>query len=130
MRLKEITDRDTAVLVLEGEIDLHYSPALRSLLQSKIKNHCPALILDLSDVIYIDSSGLAVIMEYMRDAATRGTVFCLAGLNKTIKTIFEIVGLDKTVPIFRSTRAAAAAVRANRVQPPAGLFNRSETDGE
>ncbi len=60
MRLNELVEDGDHVFCLQGEIDLHYSPVLRSLCQSKIKARCPVLILDLSGVDYIDSTGLAV----------------------------------------------------------------------
>ena len=95
MRLNELVEDGGHVFYLQGEIDLHYSPVLRSLCQSKIKARCPVLILDLSEVDYIDSTGLAVVMEYFRDTAEYGGILCLTGLNEKLKTIFEIVGLDR-----------------------------------
>ena len=126
MRLKESSDGGFDVFTLEGEIDLHYAPALRSLLQSKIKSRCGALILDLSRVTFIDSSGLAAIVEYFRDAADHTGVLCLTGLNETLRTIFEIVRLDTVVPIFRTREDAVAALCEGRIQPPASaMFDRS-----
>jgi anti-sigma B factor antagonist len=126
MRLNELVEEGGVVFCLQGEIDLHYSPVLRSLCQSKIKARCPVLILDLSAVDYIDSTGLAAVMEYFRDTAEYGGILCLTGLNEKLKTIFEIVGLDKTIPIFASTAAAKVALKEGRV-PSArdALSNRS-----
>ena len=78
MRLRELVEDGIEIFALQGEIDLHYAPVLRSLLQNKIKARCPSLILDLSAVDYIDSTGLATIIEYFRDAAEYGGVLCLA----------------------------------------------------
>jgi anti-sigma B factor antagonist len=126
MRLNELVEDGGHVFYLQGEIDLHYSPVLRSLCQSKIKARCPVLILDLSGVDYIDSTGLAVVMEYFRDTAEYGGILCLTALNEKLKTIFEIVGLDKTIPIFASTAAARVALKEGNV-PSArdALSNRS-----
>jgi anti-sigma B factor antagonist len=126
MRLNELVEEGGVVFCLQGEIDLHYSPVLRSLFQSKIKARCPVLILDLSAVDYIDSTGLAAVMEYFRDTAEYEGILCLTGLNEKLKTIFEIVGLDKTIPIFASTAAAKAALKEGSV-PSArdALSNRS-----
>src|SRR5438876_12403112 len=99
MRLNELVEDGVDVLSLQGEIDLHYSPVLRSLFQCKVKARSSSLILDLKDVDYIDSTGLAAIMEYFRDAGEYGGVLCLVGLNEKLRTIFEIVGLDKAIPI-------------------------------
>ena len=82
MRLKESVEEGIAILGMEGEIDLHYAPVLRTLLQGKVKERCPALVLDLARVTFIDSAGLAAIVEYFRDASRYEGVLCLAGLNE------------------------------------------------
>ena len=115
MRLNEVVEDGGAVFYLQGEIDLHYSPVLRSLFQSKIKARCPVLILDLSGVDFIDSTGLAAVIEYFRDAAEYEGILCLTGLNETLKAIFEVVMLDKAIPIFASTPAAKIALKEGRV---------------
>jgi len=126
MQLKESVEEGVDLLTLAGEIDMHYAPVLRTLLQGKAQSHCPAVILDLRAVSFIDSAGLAAIIEYFRDAATHDGVICLAGLNETLMTVYEIVRLDKVIPIFASAAAAREALRQGSVQPPARtLFDRS-----
>ena len=126
MRLKEIVDDGVDVFLLEGEIDLHYAPVLRTLLQSKVNANCRALVMDLSGVTFIDSSGLAAIIEYFRDSGDCDGVLCLAGLNDTLHTVFEIVRLDKVIPIFATRAEAIAALKAGTVAPPeAAIFDRS-----
>ena len=68
MRLKERHEDGVTIFALSGAIDLHYVPTLRSLFQSKLKERCPALIVDLSALDFIDSTGLATLIEYHRDA--------------------------------------------------------------
>jgi anti-anti-sigma regulatory factor len=77
-------------------------------LQMKAARRCPALILDLSGVSYIDSTGLALIIEYLRDAEAFGGYFVLAGLTDPVRHIFDIVQLNKAVPIFRDLDEAKA----------------------
>jgi anti-sigma B factor antagonist len=126
MRLKEQVEDGIDVFQLEGEIDLHYAPVLRSLLQSKVHARCRALVLDLKGVSFIDSSGLAAVIEYFRDSGECGGVLCLSGLNDTLKTIFEIVRLDKVIPIFASRADAIAALKSGSVMPPTpAIFDRS-----
>ena len=126
MRLKESVEEGVDLFTLGGEIDMHYAPVLRTLLQGKVESRCPALILDLQSVSFIDSAGLAAIIEYFRDAAAYDGVLCLAGLNDTLMTVFEIVRLDKVIPIFKSVSAACAALQEGTVHPPAAaLFART-----
>jgi anti-sigma B factor antagonist len=126
MRLKESVEDGIDVFALQGEIDLHYAPVLRSLMQSKIKAQTRALVLDLIGVDYIDSSGLATIIEYFRDASKHAGILCLVGMNATLKTTFEIVRLDKAIPSFDTTAEAIDALKRGAVlPPPTAFFNRS-----
>src|SRR5437773_10326736 len=83
------------VLPLEGEIDLHVSPNVTASLRMMIEKKPKQLIVDLSRVTYIDSSGLAALIEGMQNVDEYGGKFALAGLQDTIRTIFEIARLDQ-----------------------------------
>jgi anti-sigma B factor antagonist len=118
VRLKELQEEGVDVFALEGEIDLHFSPVLRGMFQSKLKAHCPALILDFSNVAFIDSRGIAAIIEYFRDCAAYGGRVALAALNPDVKPIIDTVRLETVMPIFASVREAVAALK-NTLQPKA-----------
>src|SRR5256885_12991624 len=102
MQWSEAQDGQAAILRLSGEIDLQYAPALRKILREKIAAHCPALIIDLSGVEYIDSSGLATFVEYFRDARAFGGTLALAALSNRVNTIFELVRLNELLPVFKT----------------------------
>lgn len=112
MHLHESVDDGIHVFHLRGEIDLHYAPVLRSLLSARVKAHCAALVLDMREVEFIDSTGLAVLIQYHRDCTKYGGKFCLAGLRGHVQHVLEIVRLDKMVPIFVEVDEAKAAIRA------------------
>ncbi|HEY0368311.1 MAG TPA: STAS domain-containing protein [Chthoniobacterales bacterium] len=97
------------VLPLEGEIDLHVSPRIASSLTAMVNQKPPQLVVDLSQVSYIDSSGLAVLIEAMQNVAAYGGKFALAGLQETVRPIFEIARLDQVFRIFPDVDAALAA---------------------
>jgi len=126
MRLKESVEDEASILAMEGEIDLHYAPVLRALLQGKVREQCPALVVDLTNVDFIDSAGLAAIVEYFRDASRYDGVLCLTGMNENLRTVFEIVRLDRVIPVFATNAEAIAALREGNVRPPReALFSRS-----
>jgi len=112
MHLHECVEDGVHILAFKGAIDMYYAPVLRSLLQAKTKALCPALILDMKEVEFIDSTGLAVIIEYFRDAASFGGVFCLAALQESVRTTFEICRLNKALPIFASRSEAKAGMKS------------------
>lgn len=97
------------VLPLEGEIDLHVSPRIASSLASMISTKPKQFVIDLSKVSYIDSSGLAVLIEGMQNVTAYGGKFALAGLQETVRPIFEIARLDQVFRIFPDVDSALAA---------------------
>jgi anti-sigma B factor antagonist len=97
------------VLPLEGEIDLHVSPQVGASLAAMIKEKPAKLVVDLSKVSYIDSSGLAVLIEAMQNVGAYGGIFALSGLQDGVRPIFEIARLDQVFRIFPTTAAALAA---------------------
>src|SRR6185437_15564614 len=117
MRLKESQEDGVTIFALAGAIDLHYVPTLRSLFQSRLHERCPALIVDLSGVDFIDSTGLATLIEYHRDAGAHGGIFCLAGINTNLKAIFDVVQFEKVLAIFPGVAEARAAIKSGRVRP-------------
>jgi len=73
------------------------------------KEKPPRLVVDLSAVSYIDSSGLAVLIEAMQNVEAYGGKFYLAGLQENVRPIFEIARLDQVFIIFPHVDAALAA---------------------
>ncbi len=98
------------VLPLEGEIDLHVSPRVSAALGAMIDAKPPRLVVDLAKVTYIDSSGLAVLIEGMQNVEAYGGKFILAGIQENVKPIFEIARLDQVFIIFPHVDAALAAI--------------------
>jgi len=76
------------------DIDMSRSPALRSVIKSELKPGCERLIIDLSGVQYMDSSGLATLVEAMRIAKTQSVTLHLASMTAKVRAIFEIARLD------------------------------------
>src|SRR5205814_10352681 len=98
------------VLPLEGEIDLHVSPRISAALAAMIEKKPTRLVVDLSAVTYIDSSGLAVLIEGMQNVDAYGGKFILVGLQENVKPIFEIARLDRVLIIFPDVDTALAAM--------------------
>lgn len=99
----------TEILALEGEIDLHRSPEIKDLLQPFIQRKMPRILLDLSGVTYMDSSGLAVFIEALQHVLGYGGKLGLFGLQESVRSIFEIARLDQVFEIYRDKATALAA---------------------
>ena len=119
MRLIRDTQERVRVLALAGEIDLHFAPVFRSLLEPPIKLASEALVLDLSEVTFIDSTGIAVIIEHLRNATRHSKIFCIGGMSDGVKQIFDIIRLEKAMPVFETKEAALEAFAHGRIKEPA-----------
>src|SRR5438046_10471168 len=97
------------VLPLEGEIDLHVSPNVSASINMMIEKKPKQLVVDLSSVTYIDSAGLAAFIQAMQKVEAYGGKFALAGLQETVRSIFEISRLDQVFQIFPDVDAALVA---------------------
>ena len=97
------------VLPLEGQIDLNVSAKVADSLAQLIKDKPARLVVDLSGVNYIDSSGLAVLINGMRDMEDYGGIFILAGVQEEVRPILESARLENFFLIFPSVDEALAA---------------------
>lgn len=97
------------MLPLEGEIDLHVSLNIATSLGAMTKKKPKQLIVDLSKVTYIDSSGIAVLIEGMQNVEAYGGKFALVGLQENVRPIFEIARLDQVFRIFPDVEGALSA---------------------
>lgn len=100
----------TGILALEGEIDLHRSPQVKESLEPFISQKVPRILLDFSAVTYVDSSGLATMIETLQRIQSYGGKFALFGLRESVRAIFEIARLDQIFNIFPDEATAVAAV--------------------
>jgi anti-sigma B factor antagonist len=97
------------VLPLDGEIDLHVSPSVAESLRAMVEKKPQRLVVDLTHVIYLDSSGLAVLIEGMQSVHEYGGKFALAGVQENVRPIFEIAKLDQVFDMFPDVDSALAA---------------------
>ena len=86
-------------LPLEGEIDLHRSPRVERSLASMIKKRPNRIIVDLSGVTFIDSSGMAVLIRALQNVKEYGGKLSLSGMNDNLRLIFETARLDQVFVI-------------------------------
>ena len=106
-----INDPEPNVLVMRGEIDLHESPFIRERLGRMLAFKPPRFFVDLTDVTYIDSSGLATLIEGMQRIHAYGGKLALFGIRQNVINIFQIARLDQVFRIFPDRKAADEALR-------------------
>ena len=97
------------VLAIEGDIDLHISPAITEALNAMIKKKPERIVIDLSRATYIDSAGVAALMLAKQEVEAYGGKFFLSGVQEIIRLILETSRLDRIFWIFPDVDAALAA---------------------
>jgi anti-sigma B factor antagonist len=93
----------------EGAIDLHVAPELRASLREMIDKKPKRLVVDLSKVPYVDSSGLAVLIGAMQSLELDGGLFMLASPQEAVRTILESARLDQYFLLFPTVDAALSS---------------------
>ena len=96
------------VVELDGEIDLERAPKVRKTLLDCVARGSDVLV-DLSRVTYIDSSGIASLVEALQNAGKGGTGFGLVAVSPEALRVFELARLDKVFAIHPDIDAALAA---------------------
>ena len=94
---------------LEGEIDLHVSPEVAESLRTMIEKKPRRVVVDLAKVTYLDSSGLAVLIEGMQNVQEYGGNFALANVQESVQHIFDLARLDQVFQIFPDVDSALSS---------------------
>ncbi len=97
------------VFAPEGALDLHVAPETRAALRTLIDQKPKRLVVDLSRVAYVDSSGLAVLIGAMQSLEHEGGIFMLAGAREAVRLILESARLDQYFLMFPTVDEALAA---------------------
>jgi anti-anti-sigma factor len=107
----EITEQGGVKVVhLHGPIDVSRAMELRDLLGAQIDSAAARVLLDLSDVTLIDSSGIGILVTAHRRADGQGARFALAGATGTVARVFEMTRTNKLLAIHGTVEEGVAAL--------------------
>ncbi len=109
--LRRLNDNVT-VIDLEGDFDLYSSPKAREVLLQLAKDKVPAVVVNLSKVGYMDSSGIATLIEALRALNKYGGRMVLSGLNRKTMEVIKLARLEKIFEIQESEDQAIAAIKS------------------
>jgi len=85
---------DQAVVVARGDIDLDTAPVLLDQLRATVALGVTGVTVDMSDVMFLDSSGVHALLSARSAAAERGVVFRLESVPRQARTVLELCGLS------------------------------------
>ncbi|HEY7048628.1 MAG TPA: STAS domain-containing protein [Jatrophihabitantaceae bacterium] len=110
LSLERTTVSGRTVLVVAGEVDVYSAPTLRDRLADLIESGDPTVIVDLSGVGFLDSTGLGALVASLKLAEERGGQLPLVCPDDRILRLFRITGLDSVFAIHASAESAAEAL--------------------
>jgi anti-sigma B factor antagonist len=105
-------DERTSVISLEGEVDVYTAPQLKQQIIDMLDNNITNIIVDITNVEYLDSTALGVLIGGLKRLRERDGVLDLICPNPRIRRIFEITGLDKIFDIYSTRDDALSKDRA------------------
>jgi anti-sigma B factor antagonist len=100
---------ETTILRPQGDIDLSRAPSLRHRIGEVQRSKPPRLVIDLGEVPYMDSSGVATLVEAMQIARRDGSTLVLCAMQEKVRSIFEIARLDMVFTIVPGIQDAIGA---------------------
>jgi anti-sigma B factor antagonist len=106
MKMTQTKLNDVLVCVMEGEININTAVQLRKDFEEIIKNNDKKVLMDFSAVSYVDSSGLATLIEMLQRLKKTGGKLRLCNMDQKVKNIFEVTKLYKFFEIFETQEGA------------------------
>ncbi len=98
-----------AIVTIAGELDLATAPRVRAALASEVLEQAEAVVIDLTDVTFMDSSGLAELLNFERDMSTRRRRLAIACPEGTARLLLDVTGVAEQLALYPSRADAEAA---------------------
>lgn len=101
---------DVPVVAVSGEVDVYSAPTLKAKLSEQLQAGATTLVVDLSEVAFLDSTGLGALVEARAAAAEAGGALPIVCTQERILKLFTITGLDGVFAIHPSVDEAIAGL--------------------
>jgi anti-sigma B factor antagonist len=108
-----------SLLDCSGDVDLYSSTRLREALLAELQSGIPSVLINMAEVTYIDSSGIATLVEGLQLSRQTKTRFGLFALRHNARSVLELARLHKVFNIFANEQEALEKI--GTVQPFGGL---------
>lgn len=102
MQIATTPGSDRYLITVSGEVDLATSPDLDTAVIAAIDSGISSVVIDLTDVSFMDSSGLGVIVRALKRCREAENDLDLVITNERVLKVFGITGLDQVIPIHAS----------------------------
>jgi anti-sigma B factor antagonist len=109
-RLGHRDEGEVSVVSAAGELDMLGTPRFRQVLQAQLGRQLRLLVIDLDDLTFMGSSGLAVLVEAHEWAKSSGITLRVVASTPAVRRPLSVTALDRIIPVFPSLAEAMAPV--------------------
>lgn len=104
LKISTLEEANKTIVQLNGEVDVYTAPLLKETLTPISKQPNIEVIIDMSQVQYIDSTGLGIFIGALKTTHVNNSTLKLTGVNERIGRLLTITGLDEVIEIEESER--------------------------
>jgi anti-sigma B factor antagonist len=126
---EESLDPQTHLIAVRGEVHVSTAPEFSERLNDAIAGGKTGVVIDMTGVDFIDSTGLSVLLNALRRVTRQQGTLALAVSNPTVLRLFEITRLDSTFDILPDRDTAIARVRRGQGSAAGQVETDSSVDG-
>ena len=96
----------TAVITVSGDLDIRSAPQLNKTVEKLLKPGLARMIIDFSDITYIDSSGMGTLVSCFKHAQSNQTTFGLASVSGRVCDLLKLTRLQGFFPLYSNLEEA------------------------
>jgi len=91
----------TEIIEFSGILDGTRTQELRDRINQAIEQGAKTILVDLTEVTFMDSSGLGALVTALREVRAIGGKLCICSVNEQVRILFELTSMDRVFEIFR-----------------------------
>ena len=110
MEISRTEEKGIVVVAIKGRLDAESTPEAEKFIMDILAADQSRLIFDLSDLEYLSSGGLRIVLAASKDTRQKGGQLVLCCLNEYVKEIFEVSGFHSIIPIVDSVKSGIQAL--------------------
>nr|WP_296067948.1 STAS domain-containing protein [uncultured Actinoplanes sp.] len=108
LQLSARDGRASTVVKVGGQLDMDTAPELDDFLQQVADGGAVQVVLDLGDVSFLDSSGLGVLVVWLKVLQSRGGRLSVAAVQKLVAYVLRVAAVDQVLNVYETVEAAEA----------------------
>ncbi len=101
-----LSESGTTVIRATGHLDMVAAPQFKALVASIVMGEHAGVVVDLSAVEFVDSSGLGALISGLRTCREAGSEFRIAAATSQVLAVLELTSIDRILPPYESVEAA------------------------